>query len=184
MRGSRGTATRIAPVAFRRVCPIEDDRVLRRQPSRRLEPGHDAEARQAGALGDDAQPVVEQARIAAELVDDVAAQRRPFTRVQDRPGADQAGDDAAAVDVGDEHDGNAGGLGEAHVGDVAVAQVDLRRAAGALDEHQVATVRAAAGSFPAPAAARSASAPDSRAPWRCRERGPAPPPARRSRTAA
>jgi hypothetical protein len=125
----------------RRGRTIEDDRVLRRQPAGRLEPWHHAEARQVGALGDDAKPVAEQARIAAELVDDVAAQPRPFARLQHRPGTDQAGDRAAAVDVGDEHDGNAGRLGEAHVGDVAVAQVDLRRAAGALDEHQVTTVR-------------------------------------------
>ena len=52
-------------------------------------------------------------------------------------GADQARDDAAPVDVADEHDRNAGRLGEAHVGDVAGAEVDLGRAAGALDEDDV-----------------------------------------------
>ena len=39
------------PPSRRRGClAFEHHRVLRRQPSRRLEPGHDAEARQAGAL--------------------------------------------------------------------------------------------------------------------------------------
>ena len=37
------------------------------------------------------------------------------------------GEDAAAVDVGDQDHRAVDGLGEAHVGDVAVAQVDLGR---------------------------------------------------------
>ena len=85
-----------------------------------------------------ASPSSNRRAIAAELVDDVAAQPRPLARLQHRPGADQAGDHAAAVDVADQHDRHVGGLGEAHVGDVAGAQVDLGRAAGALDQHQVA----------------------------------------------
>ena len=52
-------------------------------------------------------------------------------------GADEAGDDAAAVDIADEHDRHVGRLGEAHVGDVAGAEIDLGRAAGALDQHDV-----------------------------------------------
>ena len=52
-------------------------------------------------------------------------------------GADETGDDAAAVDVADEHDRHVGRLGEAHVGDVAGAEIDFGRAAGALDQHDV-----------------------------------------------
>ena len=51
--------------------------------------------------------------------------------------ADQLGDDAAALDIADEDDRNARRLGEAHIGDVARAQVDLGRAAGTLDQHEV-----------------------------------------------
>ena len=56
-------------------------------------------------------------------------------------GADEAGDDAAAVDVADQHHRHVGGRGEAHIGDVAVAQVDLGRAAGAFDQHEVGVAR-------------------------------------------
>ena len=41
------------------------------------------------------------------------------------------------VDVADQHDRQIGGLGKAHVGDVARAQVDLRRAARALGQNQI-----------------------------------------------
>ena len=51
--------------------------------------------------------------------------------------ADEAGDDAAAVDVADEDDRGLGGAGEAHVGDVVGAEVGLGGAAGAFDEDEV-----------------------------------------------
>ena len=79
-----------------------------------------------------------------------------------------AGDDAAAVDVADQQHRHARGRGEAHVGDVAGAQVDLGRAAGALDQDEVGLGRAGDRSYRAPSAAASASARDSRAAWHCR----------------
>ena len=81
--------------------------------------------------------VVEQRRVAAEPVDDEALDQRGVGGVEHRAGADEAGDDAAAVDVADQHHRHVGGSGEAHVGDVAGAQVDLGGAAGAFDEHEV-----------------------------------------------
>ena len=80
--------------------------------------------------------------------------------------------------------GTSGGAREAHVGDVVGAQVDLRRAARALDEHEVGLARAAGRSCPARRPSGAASAPGTRAPWRCRRPCPAPRPARRSRSAA
>ncbi len=53
-------------------------------------------------------------------------------------GADELGDDAAAVDVAEEDDGDVCGGGEAHVGDVARAEVDLGGAACAFDDDEVA----------------------------------------------
>ncbi len=47
-------------------------------------------------------------------------------------GPDEAGDDAAPVDVAGEQDRHARLRREAHVGDIAVAQVDLGGAAGTL----------------------------------------------------
>ena len=88
--------------------------------------------------------VGEERGVAAEAVDDEAADQRGVGGVEDGAGADEAGDDAAAVDVADQHDGDVGGPGEAHVGDVAGAEVDLGRAAGALDEDEVGLRREAA----------------------------------------
>ena len=81
--------------------------------------------------------VGEEGGVAAEAVDDEGFYQRGVGGVEDGLGADEAGDDAAAVDVADEDDGGAGGAGEAHVGDVVGAEVDLGGAAGAFDEDEV-----------------------------------------------
>ena len=49
----------------------------------------------------------------------------------------QGGERPAAVDVGHEHNRQAGRAGDAHVGDVGGPQIDLGRAAGALADHDV-----------------------------------------------
>jgi hypothetical protein len=79
----------------------------------------------------------EQADVAAKAVDDEALDARLLGGREQVQRADQMGEDAAAVDVGDQDHRAVDGFGEAHVGDVAVAQVDLGRAAGAFDEHAV-----------------------------------------------
>ena len=89
MRGSRGTAILIAPQAPGATRCVEPEDVLGGQATRVLELRHDAEARQPVARPDDGDAVVEQARIAAELVDDVARQPRPLLLLQQLPGPDQ-----------------------------------------------------------------------------------------------
>ena len=91
---------------------------------------------------------------------------------QHRMRADQAGDDAAALDVADQHDRHVGRLGKAHIGDVAAPQVDLGRAAGAFDQDEVGLRAQAARSCPAPPAAARACAAGSRAPSACPTRWP------------
>src|SRR5882724_2383749 len=54
------------------------------------------------AIADDREAVVEQPPVAAELVHDEALQQRALLRLQQRMGADDAGDHAAAVDVADQ----------------------------------------------------------------------------------
>jgi hypothetical protein len=51
--------------------------------------------------------------------------------------ADQMRENAAPVDVGNDDHRAIDGLGKAHVGDVAIAQVDLGRRPGALDQHAI-----------------------------------------------
>ena len=97
----------------------------------------EAEGAPAGALGDGPHAALEQARVAAELVDDEACDRRGVLRLERRLRPENLREDAAAVDVGDKHDRTAGGASEAHVSDVALAQIDLGRAARAFDEHEI-----------------------------------------------
>ena len=75
--------------------------------------------------------------VAAELVDDEAGDERLVVGLEQREAAVERGEDAAAVDVADEHDREVGRAREAHVGQVARAQVDLGRAAGALADDDV-----------------------------------------------
>ena len=111
--------------------------ILRRQRPRRLEPGHHAEAGQAAEPLQRRDRRGEQGGVAAELVDDIAAEARRIGGRQHLAGARDRGDDAAPVDVGDQRHRQPGRFREAHIGDVAPAQVDLRSAAGALHQHEV-----------------------------------------------
>ena len=116
---------------------LKAENILGRQALGVIEPRHHAVAAHPGAGGDDRMRVVEQRRIAPELVDQIALEPRPLGRLEQRVRADQRRDHAALVDVADQHDRQVGRLGEAHVGDVVRAQVDLRRAAGALGQDQI-----------------------------------------------
>ncbi len=55
-------------------------------------------------------------------------------------GADQLRDDPAALYVAGQDHRQIGGLGEAHIGDVSGAQIDLGGAACAFDDHQIAVL--------------------------------------------
>ena len=87
--------------------------------------------------GDRRHAAVEQGRVAAELVDDEADDGRGVLRRERCFDAENLGEYAAAIDVADQHDGAVRGVGEAHIGDVALAQVELGCAARAFDEHEV-----------------------------------------------
>ena len=101
-------------------------------------PGQDAVDGAAGEPAEQDQTAVQQFGSAAELVDDEAAdQRLVFGREQGQR-AVHGGEHAAAVDVAGHDDRQAGRAGQAHVGHVGFAQVDLGRAARALaDDHVV-----------------------------------------------
>jgi hypothetical protein len=116
---------------------VEAHGVLGGQLAGRGEERQHAKAAEAGAILYDAEAAGEQRRVAAELVDDEPLEAGALPRLEQRVGPDQAGDDAAAVDVADQRHRQVGGGGEPHVGDVAVAQIDLGGAAGAFDQHEV-----------------------------------------------
>ncbi len=63
--------------------------------------------------------------------------RAPVFGVQHREGADDGGNHAAAVDVAHEEGRNIDGLGKAHVGEVAIAQVDFGGASRTFDDDEV-----------------------------------------------
>ena len=119
-------------------CPTrKPQRVFRRQSVRGLEERHQAQRTPAGVTGDRLHAVVEQRGIAAEAVDDEADDHRRVGRIDHRLGADQARDDAAAVDVADQHDRHVGARAKPMLAMSVGAQIDLRRRAGALDQHEV-----------------------------------------------
>ena len=120
---------------------IEIDGIFRRQPRRLRQPRHDAERGPAREARDRRQPLIEQSNIAAKLVDDEAVDPRQFVRLQNQMRAGKARDDAAAIDVPEHHHGHIGGRGKSHIGDVAGAQVDLRRTAGAFDQDDIGIAR-------------------------------------------
>ena len=99
--------------------------------------GNHAQHRFAGALLQPVEPAFEQADVAAKAVDDKALDARLLRRREQLQCSHQVREDAAAVDVGNQNHRHVGGFGEAHVGDVAIAQIDFRRTAGAFHQHTV-----------------------------------------------
>ena len=126
----------VGPVLGHHRGAVERHGVLARQAAGGREVGDDAEAFEAGALPDHLDGAGEQRRIAPELVDDVTLRQRAFGRAHERVGADEVRNDAAARDVAHQDHGRLGRQGEAHVGDVAFAQVHFRRASGPFDQYQ------------------------------------------------
>ena len=94
-----------------------------------VQPRHDAEHRDAGERFYLLDPGVEQRHVAAKFVDNHPLDPRALVVVQQREGAVDRGEYAAAIDIRHEDHRALRHLGHAHVDDVAIAQVDLRRAA-------------------------------------------------------
>ena len=116
------------PGERQRVLGVEGDVVHERQ---HAEHGH------ARARFELAEAVAEQRRITPQLVDDEGAYEPPVPVGEQRHGPVQRGEDAAAVDVADHDGGYTELVCDTEVHDVVVEQVDLGRAAGAFEDHDV-----------------------------------------------
>ena len=115
---------------------LQRERVLRVEPQP-LAPRQHADRAAAGQVGQHLKTGREERCVTSELVDEECRDVALVLGVEDRQRADQRGEDAAAVDVADEQHGQAGGACKAHVGQVALAQVDLGGRAGALADDDV-----------------------------------------------
>ena len=136
MRASMGTAIVTAPSARALRFPRPNASSAGRRAASGKN-GRRPSARQPVPLGDGRHAVGEQAGVAAELVDDEADDGRRVLRRERRLHSENLREYAAAIDVADKRDRALRRAREAHVGDVALAQVDLRRAACAFDQHQI-----------------------------------------------
>ena len=120
-----------------RLLFAEAERVFRRQSRRFGEKRQEAESSPLRVRFERYHAAEKQVRVAAELVDDEADDGRGVLRRKRRLDAENLGENAAAIDVADQRDWAVCSAREAHVGDVALAQVDLGCAARAFDEHEV-----------------------------------------------
>ena len=120
-----------------RVPLVQRQRILRWQ-ARCVRKVRDQPQRGPGRpLRDGLQARLEQGGIAAKAVDQKARHQRRVVRRDHHLRAHDLRDDPAPVDVPEHDDRHIGGAGEAHVGDVVGAQVDLRSAPRALYDHQI-----------------------------------------------
>ena len=81
--------------------------------------------------------IFEEFHVAVELVDDETLEAGPVFGLQHRKGADDGGNHAAAVDIAHEEGRNIDGLGKAHVGKIAIAQVDFGGASRTFHDDEV-----------------------------------------------
>jgi hypothetical protein len=100
-------------------------------------PGQYPEGGSAGKPGQAVDAGAQQVQVAAELVDHKSGHKGLVGGGQQRERAVERGEDTAAVDVGDDDRGQPEGTGQAHVGQVTAAQVDLRWAAGTVADNDV-----------------------------------------------
>ena len=96
-----------------------------------------AEHRLAGQLLELRQTRPEDFHVAAEFVDDKAADARLLVLVEQLDRAVERSEHAAAVDVPDEQHRCVHELRKSHVHDVVLLEIDLGRTAGALDDNDV-----------------------------------------------
>ena len=127
------------PIAAAAGFAAKVQRIFGGKPVRPVKPRHHAVAPPAGAGLDQMITIVEQAGVAAKLVHRKPPDHRGIARVQHCLGPHQLRDHPAAVDVADQHHRHRRRAGKAHVGNVALPQIDLCRAARAFDNHQIAT---------------------------------------------
>src|SRR5207248_6808132 len=106
------------------IVRAQSHRVFRREEASVREIRHDPKASEASALADRRDAAVEQARVAAEFVDDVADQPLALALRQQRVRSDELRDNAAALDIADQRDRHIGRFRKAHIGYVALTQID------------------------------------------------------------
>ena len=99
-----------------------------------MQVGQYAEYRFAGLLLQPVEARLQQGDVAAEAVDDEAFDEVSFAGGDQFQGADDLGEDAALVDVRHQDHRALHRFGVAHVGDIVLTQVDLRRAARPFDD--------------------------------------------------
>jgi hypothetical protein len=144
MRGRRSTATSstgsAASARARRAreapARVELEPVLRGQ-ARQVQVGQDAQRRHARARLEHGEAGREQRRVAAELVDHEPAHVRALLGREQRDGAVERREHAAAIDVADQQHRRAAVARHAHVHDVVLREVDLGRASRALGDDEV-----------------------------------------------
>ena len=98
---------------------------------------HDARHRHAAQLLERFEPRLQDLLISAEFVDDGAADARSLVRLEQGHGAVELCEHAAAVNVADEEHRRVHELRKAHVHDVLLLEIDLRRASRALDDEDI-----------------------------------------------
>ena len=123
-----------------RVTRAERQTVFGRQRPRRRQIRYDPETGQASPVGQHFNGAVEQADIAAEFVDHIALEQLLFVVGQDGVRARNTGDHAAPVDIADQHHWRLRCQCKTHIGDIAGAEIDLGRAAGAFHQNNIGIV--------------------------------------------
>ena len=108
---------------FRRPVLLKRQRILRWQRAGSGKVRHEAEGFPSGRLSDPLHARSKQRRIATKFVDDKPTDQRRILRRENRLGPDNARDHATAVNVTNEDDGDFGGAGKSHIGDIVRPQV-------------------------------------------------------------
>ena len=113
------------------------NRILGGQFPRIVKPWQNAIAGPSGAGFDKIIPIIKQAQIPTEFVNQEPHNPIRIGWINHRLGSHNLGNHPAAINVAGQNDGHICGLGKAHIGNVAMTQVDFGGAACAFDDYQI-----------------------------------------------
>ena len=111
--------------------------ILCRQAPRVVEPRNHTAPAPPGALGNEVIAGVKERRISAKFIDQKSADHGGVFVRENGLRAHQLGDHTTPVDISAKDNGHVGCTCKPHIGNVAGAQIDLGRAAGAFDDNQI-----------------------------------------------
>ena len=128
------------PISFRDIYFIQGHSILLRHVEV-FQEGNDPQHRDSGFFLQEFQPGSQETQVSPEFIDDKPLNAFSLFLAQKFKGPHQGSEDPSFVNISHEKNRGIGYFSHAHVGDIPIPQVDLRRASGSFDDDHLIFLR-------------------------------------------